>query len=209
MATQLLHHRWGGSAILHFMIQRIFLLSPADCCGRRAGYLLREDSELPLARRLGREGAPIGEVFSFLSGLYFRGKLAYATAFSAPPDSLPGVLVITPNAGLVPSTRIIHLDTVRHFARGKIDLSNPEYRVPLERDAKNISLAAGEDCEVILLGSLATAKYLAVLSAAFGRRLYFPAEFVGRGDMSRGALMLRCVEDRRELQYVPAIRANS
>src|SRR5262249_35809156 len=146
-ATQLLHHRWGGSAILHFMTQRIFLLSPADCCGRRAGYLLREDSELPLARRLGRHGAPIREVFSFLSGLYFRGKLAYATAFSAPPDSLPGVLVITPNAGLVPSKRIIHLDTVRHFARGKIDLSNPEYRVPLERDAKNISLAAGEDCE--------------------------------------------------------------
>src|SRR5215470_4744489 len=186
------------------MTRRIFLLSPADCCGRRAGYLLREDSDLPLARRMGREGAPIGEVFSFLSGLYFRGKLAYATAFSAPPASLPGVLVITPNAGLVPPTRTIHLDTLRDFARGEIDLSNPAYRMPLERDARSISLAAGEDCEIILLGSLATDKYLAVLSAAFGRRLHFPAEFVGRGDMSRGALMLRCVEDRRELLYLPA-----
>src|SRR5262249_52630677 len=132
-----------------FMSHRIFLLSPADCCGRRAGYLLREDADLPLARRLGREGAPIGEVFSFLSGLYFRGKLAYATAFSAPPASLPGVLVITPNAGLVPPTRTIHLDTLRDFARGEIDLSNPAYRLPLERDARSISLAVGEDCEII------------------------------------------------------------
>jgi len=186
------------------MTQRIFLLSPADCCGRRAGYLLREDSSLPLARRLCKEGAQVGEVFSFLSGLYFRGKLAYATAFCAPPAGLPGVLVITPNAGLVAPTEIIRMDTLRHFASGQIELSNPEYRVPLERDAGTVSLEAGGECQIVLLGSLATPKYLSVLFSAFGEQLHFPAEFIGRGDMSRGALLLRCVHDRRELQYVKA-----
>jgi hypothetical protein len=186
------------------MAHRIFLLSPADCFGRRAGYLLREHASLPLAIRLANEGAPLGEVFSFLSGLYFRGKLAYATAFSTPPAELPGALVITSNAGLMPATKIVHLDTLRDFARGEIELTNPGYRRPLERDATRIAAEAGEDCEMVLLGSLATSKYLDVLSAVFGTRLHFPAEFVGRGDMSRGALMLRCVQDRRELQYVRA-----
>jgi hypothetical protein len=37
----------------------------------------------------------------------------------------------------------------------------------------------------------------------FDGRLLFPAEFVGRGDMSRGGLMLRCVDERAELTYVP------
>jgi hypothetical protein len=186
------------------MAHRIFLLSPADCCGRRAGYLLREGSSLPLAIRLGNEGASLGEVFSFLSGLYFRGKLAYATAFCAPPDGLPGVLVITPNAGLMPATTIINLARLRQFTSGKIELSNPGYRLPLEADASKVAVHAGKDCEMVLLGSLATGKYLEVLSAAFGKRLHFPAEFVGRGDMSRGALMLSCVQESRELQYVMA-----
>ena len=34
-------------------------------------------------------GAPIGEVFSFLSSLYFRGKLTYAQRFAAPPTGVP------------------------------------------------------------------------------------------------------------------------
>ena len=37
---------------------------------------------------------------------------------------------------------------------------------------------------------------------AFGDRLRFPVDFVGRGDMSRGGLMLRCAVDRRELPYI-------
>jgi len=33
--------------------------------------------------------------------------------------------------------------------------------------------------------------YVGALAAAFGDRLRFPVEFVGRGDMSRGGLLLR------------------
>jgi hypothetical protein len=41
----------------------------------------------------------------------------------------------------------------------------------------------------------------------FGPRLHFPADFVGRGDMSRGGLMLRCVTEGRELEYAPILGA--
>ncbi|HEY6929256.1 MAG TPA: hypothetical protein VJA66_06235, partial [Thermoanaerobaculia bacterium] len=67
------------------MAQRIFLLSPASCSGARARMLLRRQARFPLAERVRRpEGAPLGEVFSFLSGLYFRGKHTYAQAFARP-----------------------------------------------------------------------------------------------------------------------------
>jgi len=56
---------------------------------------------------------------------------------------------------------------------------------------------------VILLGSIASPKYVDVLQSIFGERLLFPADFVGRGDMSRGGLMLRCVSAAEELVYVP------
>ncbi len=55
---------------------------------------------------------------------------------------------------------------------------------------------------IVLLGSVATAKYLDVLSGVFGDRLSFPSDFVGRGDMSRGALMLRAAAAGTELEYV-------
>src|SRR5215471_5958182 len=197
MATQLLHHRWGGSAILHFMIQRIFLLSPADCCGRRAGYLLREDSDLPLARRLVREGAPIGEVFSFLSGLYFRGKLAYARTFGVPQ----GVFVITPSRGLVSPEALVTARDIRAFAAVPIDAGEPRYRAPFERDVRRLARTLAADDEVVLLGSIATPKYIDVLGPVLGDRLRFPADFAGRGDMSRGGLLLRSARARRELTY--------
>ena len=41
------------------------------------------------------------------------------------------------------------------------------------------------------------------LLSVFGERLTFPLDFVGRGDMSRGGLLLRCVRAERELTYVP------
>ena len=42
-----------------------------------------------------------------------------------------------------------------------------------------------------------------VLLDAFGERLVFPIAFVGRGDMSRGGLLLRHAREGRELEYVP------
>ena len=66
---------------------RIFLLSPANCGGIRAKIVASPAATFDLATRLrSPAGAPLGEVFSFVSGLYFRGKLAYARRFARPPD---------------------------------------------------------------------------------------------------------------------------
>jgi hypothetical protein len=79
--------------------------------------------------------------------------------------------------------------------------------MPIERDARHLATKLSAQSEVILLGSIATGKYVDVLLANFGERLRFPADFVGRGDMSRGGLMLRCAADRQELSYLPVAGA--
>ena len=188
---------------------RIFLLSPANCGGRRAGQILSDRAEFPLARRLrSPDGAPLGEVFGFMSGLYFRGKLAYARSFTRPPDpddpmAAGGVLVITPNAGLRGADVAVTRESIRAFAGEPISLDNERYLRPLERSAQALRASVGPDCDVVLLGSVASGKYVEVLQPIFGDRLLFPSSFVGRGDMSRGGLMLRCVESGEELDYVP------
>jgi len=167
--------------------------------------LLSPRAQFDLAVRL-REGraAPIGEIFQFLSGLYFRGKLAYARAFAAPPLDLPtGVFVITTGAGLVEADTPITGDAIRSFAGVDISASNASYRRPLERTARAILEEGGDDMEVVLLGSIASGKYVDVLGPIFGERLLFPPAFVGRGDMSRGGLMLRAAAAGGELEYVP------
>jgi hypothetical protein len=187
---------------------RVFLLSPAHCGGERASLLLREGADFDLARRVRRPpGAPLGEVFAFLSGLYFRGKLAYARAFARPPGGVPGVHVITPNQGLRRDDELVDLACLRRFARVDIDVDDARYHRPLTRDARRLAEAIGPDGEVILLGSVATGKYVDPLAATLGDRLRFPVDFVGRGDMSRGGLLLRQVRLGRELPYVGVIGA--
>lgn len=157
-------------------------------------------------------GASIGEVFSFLSGLYFRGKLTYAREFAPKPKQIPSVLVITPDRGLVSPDLRITLDDLRAFSQSPVDVANERYRAPLERDARDIDTAVDSQVEVVLLGSVATGKYVDVLLDIFGDRLCFPADFVGRGDMSRGGLLLRCVDAHEELKYISvagAIRKGS
>ena len=189
--------------------QRIFLLSPAYAGGERARMILREQAQFELARRLrdSSRGASIAEVFTFLSGLYFRGKIAYANAFARPPRGTPGVVVITPTRGLIDARTRIHLDDLREFAAVDIHKNDPRYRLPIERDARRLATKLPAQSEVILLGSIATGKYVDVLLANFGDRLRFPADFVGRGDMSRGGLMLRCAADGQELSYLPVAGA--
>src|SRR5438034_4072808 len=189
--------------------QRIFLLSPAYAGGERARMILREQAQFELARRLrdSSRGASIAEVFTFLSGLYFSGKIAYANAFARPPFGTSGVVVITPTRGLIDARTRIRLDDLREFAAVDIHKNDPRYRLPIERDARRLATKLPAQSEVILLGSIATGKYVAVLLASFGERLRFPAEFVGRGDMSRGGLMLRCAADRQELSYLPVAGA--
>jgi hypothetical protein len=91
---------------------------------------------------------------------------------------------------------------LREFAVVDIHENDPRYRAPFERDARRLAKKIPPRSEIILLGSIATGKYVDVLLANFGDRLRFPADFIGRGDMSRGGLMLRCAVDRQELPYV-------
>ena len=150
-----------------------------------------------------REGAPLGDVMSFLSALYFRGKLTYAQRFATPPEGFPGVLVITPNRGLVTPDMTITLGDLRAFAQVPIDAGELRYVRPLRRDAQRLRARLPEAAEVVLLGSIATPKYVDVLLATFGRALLFPGNFVGRGDMSRGGLLLRSARAGVELSYRP------
>jgi hypothetical protein len=186
-------------------MSRVFLLSPARCQGPRASLLTARSSNYTIAARLrAPAGVPIGELFTFLSGLYFRGKIAYARTFVRPPAGAgDGVFVITPNLGLQPPETPITIDGLRAAARVDIRADNRRYRRPLEATARVLAERIEPDTQVVLLGSVASGKYVDVLTAVFGARLAFPIEFVGRGDMSRGGLMLRCVSAGRELTYAP------
>ena len=165
--------------------------------------ILSERAQFELAKRLrSKEGATIAEVFTFLSGLYFRGKITYANAFARLANDDSGVLVITPTRGLVKAGSLITLSDLREFAAVDIDEGDPRYRKPLEKSLRALKKTISDDCDVVLLGSIATGKYVDVFLKYFGERLRFPADFVGRGDMSRGGLMLRCAADRTELQYI-------
>jgi hypothetical protein len=187
----------------------VFLLSPANCSGKRAKQVVSPKASFALAAELrSPAGAPIGEVFAFVSGLYFRGKLRYATRFAAPPEAGNaivdcGVQVITPNAGLRSVHTRIDCNAIRKFAASDVSLDNPAYRRPLERSAKTLARELGPDCDVVLLGSIASPNYVDLLQDVFGSRLRFPIDFVGRGDMSRGGLLLRMADAGTELDYAP------
>src|SRR5687767_6425565 len=137
-------------------ISRVFLLSPANCSGMRARLVMSPTANFELARQLRtREGAPLGGVFSFVSGLYFRGKLAYARRFARPPDPedsviAGGVLVITPNAGLRAADTPVTAASFRAFADADIDVKNAAYRTPLEQAARALLAAVGSECQVVL-----------------------------------------------------------
>src|ERR1051325_10126684 len=96
---------------------RIFVLSPAYAGGRRAQMILNERASFEVANELrSKRGATIAQVFTFLSGLYFRGKIAYANAFACPSGDDSGVMVITPTRGLIDAGTRITLDDLREFA---------------------------------------------------------------------------------------------
>jgi hypothetical protein len=175
--------------------------------------VLSERAQFDLAMRLRNGGgAAIGEVFAFVSGLYFKGKLAYALEFARPPEpgaalTGSGVLVITPTAGLRAAETAITIDALRRFGGVDIAANDPRYRRPLVASARALDEEIGPECDVVLLGSIASAKYVDVLTDVFGERLLFPIDFVGRGDMSRGGLLLRCVRSGEELRYAPVAGA--
>lgn len=186
---------------------RVFLLSPARCDGRRAAALLNPAAEFPLAVQLRqREGAPLGEVFAFLSGLYFRGKLTYARAFAGADCAAP-IRIITTSRGLLEPGYRVRPDDLREFAAVDLSAGWAAFQEPLVRDAKRLQRQLRGDALVVLLGSIASDKYVRPLTSVFGDRLVFPTDFVGRGDMSRGGLMLRAAQSREELGYAPVATA--
>ena len=147
---------------------------------------------------------PLGDVYAFISSLYYRGKRRYGRTFGHRPGGGPSTLVVTPSRGLVADDEPVTLEDLRELAAGDVDPANPDYLQPLLRTARELRRGLAPDDPVVLLGSIASDKYVEPLQEIFGERLLFPRTFVGRGDMSRGGLMLR----RVELEYVPAVEAD-
>ena len=158
-----------------------------------------------MGRQLRAQGAPVGDVFTWLSALYFRGKLGYARRFARAPDGVPGALVMLPGLGLrPPETSIGAADLAR---MGAIDVESQAFARPVRRDARALREVYGPRARVVLLGSIATGKYTDTLLEVFGHNLLFPGDFVGRGDMSRGGLLLRASRSGEELEYRPVAGA--
>jgi hypothetical protein len=160
--------------------------------------MLRAGSQLAIARRLQSETLTLGEAFTFLSGLYFRGKITYARRFARACEAM---LVITPTRGLQSPDTVVTAELLREFASVDIALDDVRYREPLERDLSALAMRLPADARVVLLGSVATGKYVDVLVRWLGERLHFPTPFIGRGDMSRGGLLLRHAASGVELDY--------
>jgi len=167
------------------------------------GLLLSPKANFALALEFQQKGAPIGALFEFASGLYFRGKLAYARAFGRAPAGGPSALAIVPGRGLMDVEQPITTAELRAIGEVPVDPSDARYREPLERDARLLARRLGKDGVAVLLGSIATGKYADLFLEALGEQLLFPPSFVGRGDMSRGGLLLRAVHAKEELPYAP------
>jgi len=180
----------------------VFLLSPVNLRGRRGAMLFDPAAQFQLARELrSAQGAELGELFSFVSSLYFRGKLAYARAFGRAPLGQQAAYVISAGGGLCQPEERFSLVRLQGWAKVSIHHDNPHFTAPLIRHASELLERSGKDTRFVLLGSVASDKYVAPLLDVFGPALLFPEQFAGLGDMSRGALLLRAVRDRQELAY--------
>ena len=182
------------------MKHHVFLLSPANTSGRRCQILLAERAQFDLARRVRDGGAPIGEVMSFMSQLYFRGKVSYARAFSAPPPGCHGALVITagPRAGTAgPTDHHQRPPSIRRGAGRPRQRTNSETAASRRAEApRPRGRFERASCCSAASPRPSTSTYY---SRVFGDALLFPSEFVGRGDMSRGGMMLRAADAGTEL----------
>lgn len=179
-------------------MRKIFLLSPANLTGLRAKQLASPRSQFEAAKMYrSPEGVPIALAFAFMSALYFRGKITYALQFADFRD----IYVIAPGFGLVGPDWHITEERMKVLRKTEVDVRRRNYRRPLERDARALEKSLPPDAQVVLLGSVASGKYVDILWPIFGERLLFPAIFAGLGDMSRGGLLLRAARANRELEY--------
>jgi len=187
---------------------RIFLLSPASTEGLRAQQLTSPRARFGAAERYrSPEGVTVAEAFTFMSSLYFRGKIGYARHFAAAPPEMAlgtqddGILVIAPGFGLVPPSWRITPEEMKKLRRTPVDLKSRAYCAPMKKHVEQLRDLAPA-AWVVLLGSVATGKYVDLLLPALGDRLLFPRDFAGAGDMKRGGMMLRAVREDQELAYV-------
>ncbi len=188
----------------------LFLISPAKLSGKRGQMLLRPDAGFDLARRLrSPAGAPLGELFSFVSGLYFRGKMTYAQRFGHAPAGRPGALVMTAGGGLCGLAETVNTSRLEGWQQVSVSENNPHFTAPLVRQVCELADSLDADARFVLLGSVASRKYVTPLLEALGPRLLFPTRLAGLGDMSRGSLLLRCAESGEELAYAPVRDGNS
>ncbi|MEO8217493.1 MAG: hypothetical protein ABI718_10475 [Acidobacteriota bacterium] len=184
---------------------KIFLLSPANPSGLRARQMMSSRATFDVATRFRAGTVPIEDAFAFMSALYFRGKIAYARRFASPPpdSSHRGIFVIAPGFGLVPAGWTLDEERMKKLSRTAVDLRSRNYYRPLRSSCMELAATLAADAQVILLGSIATGKYVDVVWPVFGDRLRFPRNFVGIGDMSRGSLMLNASRSGEELEYAP------
>lgn len=187
----------------------IFLLSPANLSGKRGKMVMNSEASFALARKLqSAEGAPLGEVFSFVSGLYFRGKVSYARAFGRSAGGAESAYVMTAGGGLIGLDDKVSLARLRDWQGVAVSEHNPHFTAPLVRAACALLDVHDAAARFVLLGSVASNKYVVPLLDVFGERLLFPQRFAGLGDMSRGALMLQAARDGQELEYLPVVSAS-
>lgn len=181
------------------MPHTLFLVSPANLSGLRAKQLASPRAKFATALKYqSPEGVPIADAFAFMSALYFRGKIAYARHFADPKD---GVLIITSGYGLVPPDWALNEERMKRMQKIDVDVASRSYTKPLKDHAKQLASMLQPDSRVVLLGSVATGKYVDVLKPILGPWLRFPKVFAGLGDMARGGLMLRAVRADKELEY--------
>lgn len=186
------------------MPARLFLLSPASLNGLRAKQLMSPRAKFALAVQYrSPEGVEIGDAFAFMSALYFRGKIAYARRFAVPSPAIggDGIFVITPGYGLVSPDWRITEERMKRMRKIDVDAATRSYVKPLREHAQLLARALEPEDEVVLLGSVATGKYVDVLWPILDSRLRFPKAFAGLGDMARGGLMLRAARAGKELEY--------
>src|SRR5688500_3556149 len=138
-----------GSGIAHGPLSTVFLLSPANLNGQRGRIVLNPKAEFPLARALrSPEGALLGELFSFVSGLYFRGKMTYAGVFGSASEA--SAFVISQGEGLRALSERVTVERLRRWGSTPIDADNPRFTEPLLEDAATLELVHDRETRFVL-----------------------------------------------------------
>ena len=153
----------GGQARQARHPSRVFLLSPANCGGLRARMMLSPTAQFDAGaaaaerrRRAARRGLQLRQRPVLPRQARVRAAVRAAAGSRRP---VVGRRRARHHAERGPARRRHGASRSRrsgHSRTGDIDLRNAAYRVPLEQSATALRDAIGPDCEVVLLGSIAS-----------------------------------------------------